>query len=360
MKQISLKLFALLLVFGNALQLNLFAQNNYGLDGEKLRERIKRLSADDFEGRGPGLAGSKRAADYIAAQLKGIGLLPGNRSSYFQEVPMVSVKADPNTKLLASASGKSAMLNFGDDFVATTGSQMQRVAIDSELVFMGYGISAPEYKWNDYKGSTNDYRGKILLIMVNDPPATAAEPNLFGGRALTYYGRWTYKYEEAARRGAAGVILIHTTESAGYGWNVVRTSFGGVRSEIFRSSSDKTPFLSVMSWTTNEAAARLLALANLNLDELRAAAASRDFKPVKTGIRVKLDLRLDLKRFSSPNILGIIPGRDPKLKNQYVVFSAHWDHLGIGEPDKKGDKIYNGAYDNASGVAALLTIAERI
>ena len=223
---------------------------------------------------------------------------------------------------------------------------------------MGYGIDAPLYNWNDYKGNVADYRGKILMIMVNDPPATVQEPNLFGGKALTYYGRWTYKYEEAARKGAAGVILIHTNESAGYGWNVVRSSNGGWRFELARNANDKTPFLNLKAWATNDAAMKILKNANLDLNGLREKAKSRDFQPVKTGLKVKVNLKSETRSFDSPNIVGIVQGSDAKLKDEYVIYTSHWDHLGIGEPDKDGDRIYNGAYDNASGVAATLGIAE--
>lgn len=329
-------------------------------DAEKMRERVKTLSADEMEGRGPGNAGGQRAAKYIAEQLKAVGVKPGNGSSYFQRVPLIGVKADPATRLYASARDASLDFRFGDEFVATTGAQTSETSVDAELVFVGYGIDAPLFRWNDYSGDPADYRGKILLIMVNDPPATAEEPDLFGGKALTYYGRWTYKFEEAARRGAAGVILIHTDESAGYGWNVVRTSNGNWRYEIARSAGDKTPYLKIKSWMTFDAVKRMLGLAGLSAEQLMASAQKRGFKPVKTGLRIKLDLKSDLKKLESPNVVGIIPGKDPRLKQEYVVFSAHWDHLGIGEPDANGDRIYNGAYDNASGVAAVLGIAEAL
>ena len=332
-----------------------FAQGRTAsFDADKMRERVKTLSADDFEGRGPGTEGGTKAAQYIADELKASGVKPVNNGSYFQNVQLVGVKADPQTMLTVGPNS----FRLGDDFVATTSSQSAKVAIDADLVFVGYGIDAPQYKWNDYKGKPADYRGKVLLMMVNDPPATRAEPGLFGGKALTYYGRWTYKYEEAARRGTAGVILIHTTDSAGYGWNVVRTSNGNWRYEIARSANDKTPFLKLKAWATNDAATKMLAAANLNLDDLRKRANSRNFKPVATGLKVKLDLNSELKRLESPNVVGTVEGSDAKLKNEYVVFSAHWDHLGIGEPDARGDRIYNGAYDNASGVASVLGIAE--
>ena len=323
-------------------------------DAAKMRERVERLSADDFEGRGPGNAGGKRAAQYIADQMKASGIKPANKDSYFQNVKMIGVKADPKTVLKVG----NESLKFADEFVATTSAQKEKVSVDADLVFAGYGIDAPNYKWNDYKGDSADYRGKVLMIMVNDPPATAAEPDLFGDKALTYYGRWTYKFEEAARRGAAGVILVHTPESAGYGWNVVRTSNGNWRYEIARTPTDKAPFLPMKSWITNDAAVKVLKGANLNLDELRAKAQNRDFVPVKTGLKVKLDLNSEMMSFDSPNVVGTVEGSDPKLKDEYVIYTAHWDHLGIGEPDASGDKIYNGAYDNASGVAAVLGIAD--
>ena len=329
-------------------------------NANKMRERVKRLSADDFEGRGPGTTGGRLASQYIADQLKASGVKPGNKGSYFQNVPLFGVKADPRTVLRVEKTDGSngKIYKFGDDFVATTGAQTARVSVNAELVFVGYGIDASLYHWKDYKGPAEDYRGKVLVMLVNDPPATAAEPDLFGGKSLTYYGRWTYKYEEAARRGAAGVILVHTTESAGYGWNVVRTSNGNWRYEIARTAADTTPFLQFKSWVTNETADRMMKQAGLDLDDLKNKAKNRDFQPVKTGLTVKLDLQSETKTFDSPNVIGMVEGSDKNLKNEYVVFSAHWDHLGIGEPDAKGDRIYNGAYDNASGCAAILGIAD--
>jgi Zn-dependent M28 family amino/carboxypeptidase len=197
-------------------------------------------------------------------------------------------------------------------------------------------------------------------MLVNDPPATSSEPNLFGGRALTYYGRWTYKFEEAARKGAAGVILLHTDESAGYPWSVVRTSNGSWRFDIARVEGDSTPYLNLRSWMTNDSARRMMQLAGKNLDELRRQAASRDFQPVRLNLEASIDIKSEVKRVKAPNVVGILPGRDPKLRDEYVVYSAHWDHLGLGEPNKKGDNIYNGAVDNASGVASVLAIAEAL
>ena len=352
------KIFALIVVASFAVSLVGAQDLTSKFDANKMIERVKRLSADDFEGRGPGTEGGQKAAQYIADQFKAIGAKPLNRGIYFQNVPLVGVKADRGTKLRVMNGGDTKSFDFGDDFVATTGAQTANVSVKAEVVFVGYGIDAPLYKWNDYKGPAADYKGKVLMMLVNDPPATSEEPNLFGGKALTYYGRWTYKYEEAARRGAAGVILVHTTESAGYGWNVVRTSNGNWRYEIARTPRDKTPFLKFKSWATEKASRAILDEANINLDKLREAAKHRDFQPVKTGLTVSLDLKSEVKRLQSPNIVATVEGSDPQLSKEYVVYSAHWDHLGVGEADKNGDKIYNGAYDNASGVAAVLGIAE--
>ncbi|HQX55645.1 MAG TPA: M28 family peptidase [Pyrinomonadaceae bacterium] len=329
-------------------------------DAKRMIQRVKRLSADDFEGRGPGTDGGKRAAQYIADQLKAGGVKPANKGSYFQNVTLAGLKADPNTKLAVAGKNGVTDYKFGDDFVATTGAQAERILVESEIVFVGYGIDAPLYKWNDYKGGEADYKGKILMILVNDPPASAGEPDLFGGKALTYFGRWTYKFEEAARRGAAGVILVHTTGSAGYGWNVVRTSNGNWRYEIARKAGDKSPYLQFKGWATEDAASRILGSAGFDLTKLSAAARTRDFKPVKTGVTAKLELNSQMKTFDSPNVAGIVDGTDSKLKSEFVIYSGHWDHLGIGEPNASGDKIYNGAYDNASGVAAILGIADVI
>jgi Zn-dependent M28 family amino/carboxypeptidase len=323
-----------------------------------LRAHIKFLSDDRLEGRGTGARGGELAALYAAEQFEGMGLKgAGQNGSFWQPVSLVGVKADPKTELRVTGASGSEAYKFADDFVAFTGAQTEHVSVNAELVFVGYGIDAPEQRWNDYKGPAEDYRGKILVMLVNDPPATKEEPNLFGGRTLTYKGRWTYKYEEAARRGAVGAILLHTSESAGYPWSVVRTSNGSWRFDIARGVGDSEPFLKVRSWMTDDAAHRMMQLAGLNLDELRQQAATRDFKPVKLNLKAALDLNSEVKRVEAPNVAAILPGRDPKLRDEYVVYSAHWDHFGIGAPDKTGDTIYNGALDNATGVASVLEIA---
>lgn len=320
----------------------------------KLRAHVKFLSDDLLEGRGPGSRGGMLAAKYIAAQFEALGLEPAaaNRS-YFQNVQMIGSRPDPSTKLTIKSGAGDSELRFGDDFVGGTDLEQTEVLVNGDIIFLGYGVQAPENNWDDYKGL--DVRGKILLMMVNDPPATAAEPNLFGGKALTYYGRWTYKYEEAARRGAAGVILIHTNESAGYGWNVVRNSWGGEGFSLVPGAG--APALKLKSWVTEGAARRIAQMGGHNLDQLRQMAASRAFKPVALNARIDVTLRAQVQRLTSPNVVAIYRGNDPTLKNEYVVFSSHWDHLGI-RPDQPGDNIYNGAVDNATGIAAMLAIAK--
>jgi Zn-dependent M28 family amino/carboxypeptidase len=331
-----------------------------GLNEEAMRAHIKFLSSDLLEGRGTGARGGEIAANYIASQMEMLGLKgAGANGSFFQPVSLVGVKADPNTKLNISGKNGKESFKFADDYVAFTGAQTDEVDVDADMVFVGYGIDAPQMRWNDYKGDASDYRGKILVMLVNDPPATPEEPALFGAKALTYYGRWTYKYEEAARRGAAGVILLHTTESAGYPWSVVRTSNGAWRFDIARTSND-TPFLKIRSWVTDETARKIMKLAGQNLDDLRAKATSRNFTPVALNLKAKINLKSEVKRVQAPNVVGILPGRDPKLKEEYVVYSAHWDHLGVGAPNANGDTIYNGALDNATGVASVLAIAEAL
>ena len=323
-----------------------------------LRAHIKFLSDDRLEGRGTGARGGELAALYVAEQFEAMGLKgAGPKGSFWQPVSLVGVKADPKTELRINGPDKAESFKFADDFVAFTGAQTEHISVNTELVFVGYGIDAPEQKWNDYKGPADDYRGKILVMLVNDPPATPEEPDLFGGRRLTYYGRWTYKFEEAARRGAVGALLLHTNETAGYPWSVVRTSNGSWRFDIARTPEDKTPFLKIRSWMTDAAARLMMQLAGQNLDDLRKQAASRGFKPVKLNLTATIDLNSEVKRVEAPNVVAILPGRDPKLREEYVVYSAHWDHFGIGAPDKNGDTIYNGALDNATGVASVLEIA---
>lgn len=349
-------IFLILLTFS----INTFAQSKgkyTSLFSEQKIKNTTRFIADDgFQGRSPGTAAGELSAKFLALQLEQLGIKPANKGSFFQPVSLVAIKSNPNTVLNVNGTN----YKFGDDFVGSTGAQTDNILIDSEMVFVGYGIDAPEQKWNDWKDNADDYRGKVVVMLVNDPPSTEKEPNLFGGKALTYYGRWTYKYEEAARRGAAGVILVHTTDSAGYGWNVVRTSNGNWRFDVARTSTDKTPVLNWRSWMTEDTARAIFKQGGKDLDELRIKARSRDFKPVKLGVRAKIDVKSEMKRVNSNNVVGIWEGSDSKLKNEYVVWTAHWDHLGVGEANASGDNIYNGALDNASGCASILAIAEAI
>jgi Zn-dependent M28 family amino/carboxypeptidase len=324
------------------------------IEENKLRAHVKFLADDLLEGRGPGSRGGMLAARYIAAQFEALGLEPAAADrTYFQQVQMIGSRPDPSTRFVVKSGAGDTEFKFGDDFVGGTDLEQTEVQVNGEIIFVGYGVSAPENNWDDYKGL--DVRGKILLMMVNDPPATPSEPNLFGGKALTYYGRWTYKYEEAARRGAAGVILIHTNDSAGYGWSVVRNSWGGEQFGLVPGAN--TPTLKLKSWVTDEAARKIAQMGGKNLDQLRQSAASRAFRPAPLNARVDTTLRTQVQRLTSPNVVAIYRGADPTLKNEYVVYSAHWDHLGI-RPDQPGDNIYNGAVDNATGIAGMIAIAK--
>lgn len=321
---------------------------------QEIDAHLRFLSSDLLEGRAPATRGGQLAEEYIATQLQAFGVKPGvGDSSYFQRVPIDVVKAEPST-IKVTASGKAnANLRFTEDVVVWPGSATDASAAKGELVFVGYGATAPEYKWDDFKGT--DVRGKILLVLVNDPPATAAEPNLFGGKAMTYYGRWTYKYEEAERRGAAGMLIVHTTERAGYPWHVVVNSNSTEHRLLPRDPSLPAP-IGVRGWITDSAATALLAPAGLDMSQLRKQAESRDFRPVATGIIIDASMRNSLQHMAANNVVGLVRGIDPTARDEYVAYSAHWDHFGIG-PVVNGDSIYNGAADNASGVAAVLAIA---
>ena len=314
---------------------------------------LRFLSSDLLEGRAPATRGGQLASQYIATQLQIAGVQPGVNGSYFQQVPIDVVGAIPST-ISVRASGKaSATLAFPSQVVIGPGSASDSGAAHGELVFVGYGAQAPEYKWDDFKGE--DMHGKVLLVLVNDPPATKEEPDLFGGKAMTYYGRWTYKYEEGERLGAAAVLIVHTTEAASYPWHTVVGSWATSQRMLPRDPKLPPP-LGARGWITDSAATALLAQAGLTMSTLRAEADTRAFKPVHTGIRIDIAFKNKVAHLQSENVVGVIPGSDPKLKSQYVVYSAHWDHLGIG-PAVNGDSIYNGAADNASGTAGLLAIA---
>ncbi len=315
---------------------------------------LRFLSSDLLEGRAPATRGGRLAAEYIASQLESFGVEPGASGSYFQEVPIDVVRSSPSTVSVTASVKANANLRFTDDVVVWAGAPSPSSAAKGELVFVGYGAKAPEYRWDDFKGA--DLKGKILLVLVNDPPAPPSEPNLFGGKAMTYYGRWTYKYEEAERQGAAGMLIVHTTDAAGYPWQVVVTS-NSTDHRLLPRDPKLPPPIAVRGWITDPAATGLLAQAGLNLADLRKQAESRDFKPIPTGITIDAHFENSVRRMKSENVVGVVRGSDPKLRNEYVAYSAHWDHLGIGPADARGDTIYNGASDNASGVADILAIA---
>jgi len=322
------------------------------IDAEKIRATVKFLSDDSLEGRGTGQKGGDAAADWIAAQFKSYGLAPaGDDGTYFQSVGFYGVTTDGGKTQFAFVpkAGAEMPLKFADDYVATDMTHADKSEIDAPIVFVGYGINAPEYKWDDYKGV--DLKGKAVLMLVNEPPSD--DPNFFKGRALTYYGRWTYKYEEAARRGAVAVILVHKTEMASYPWEVVRNSWGGESSLL---QNDKDPKLQSAGWVQLEVARKLAASAGQDLDQMLKDANTRTFKPVDLGVRLKETIVSKVRPFASRNVVGKVKGSDSKLAGQAVVYSAHYDHLGI-HPNEPGDNIYNGAADNATGCGILLELA---
>jgi Zn-dependent M28 family amino/carboxypeptidase len=312
------------------------------------------LSADAMEGRAPTTPGEEKAVAYIAEQFREAGLQPGNKGGWFQSVPLVENTASPSSLTIA---GGTTPLSFEyrKDFVANTYQVQPRVNLkDSELVFVGYGINAPERGWNDYAGL--DVRGKTVVILVNDPDwQQSSLEGTFGGKAMTYYGRWTYKYEEAARQGAAGALIVHQTEPAAYGWNVVQSSWTGAQYNMDDPAGHMEQS-KVIGWLTQDAAQRLFAASGKDLAALTAAAGKPGFRAVPLGTRVSVRLDNQIKRQASRNVIGILPGA--KRPNEYVIYTAHWDHLGLCDPDPGGDDICNGAVDNASGTAGLVALAE--
>jgi Zn-dependent M28 family amino/carboxypeptidase len=315
---------------------------------------LRFLSSDLLEGRGPAGRGGALTVAYLESQLRAFGLEPaGDNGRFTQTVPIDAVAADASGIRVVASGGASDTLSSPDEVVVWAGSAVERSAASGELVFVGYGVTAPEQRWDDFKDV--DVRGRILLVLVNDPPATESEPDLFGGRAMTYYGRWTYKFEEAERRGAAGMLIVHTTEQAGYPWQTVVGSWAKEQLMLPRKADGPAP-LGVRGWITARSAASLLRQAGLDLQQMIGDAASRDFRPVATGIRLDMSFTNTVRRIESQNVVGMVRGSDPGMRDEYVVLTSHWDHLGIG-PAVNGDSIYNGASDNASGVSDLLAIA---
>lgn len=319
-----------------------------------MRSIIVEISDDRYEGRGPGSKGDAMARTYLAGRMEELGLEPGaENGSWQQPFDLVGINAQQPDSWTFDGHGKTLTLKQWDQFIVGSGVQKERAVIDNaELVFVGYAMQAPEYDWDDFKGM--DLSGKVLLIMNNDPDW---DPELFAGETRLWYGRWDYKYLSAARQGAVGAIIIHTSPSAGYPFQVVQTSWTGVQFEL--PAADE-PRAQVNGWVTEDTARELVAMAGHDLEALREAAYNRDFKPVPLGITTSLAMDVDITRVESANILGLIPGSDPELRDEVVVYTAHHDHLGIGTPNEDGDAIYNGAFDNATGVAQTMAIAKAI
>jgi Zn-dependent M28 family amino/carboxypeptidase len=331
------------------------------IKADAVMQHIKILSSDEYEGRGPGTRGEEKTVEYITEQFKQIGLAPGNTDkSYTQKVPLVGITTNQDTEMKIQAAGKDMKLKFGDDFVARTVRVVDKTGFDADMVFVGYGVVAPEYGWNDYKDM--DVRGKVLVMLVNDPPVPAAnnpsklDEKMFKGRAMTYYGRWTYKFEIAAEKGAAGVLVVHETGPAGYPWAVPRGSFTIENFDLVSKDKNMSR-VNIEGWITDTKTRELFASLGMNFDAMKKAAIRRDFKPVALKAHAKLNIESKIRQIDSHNIVGLLEGSDAKFKDEYVIYTAHWDHLGIGLPDAKGDKIYNGALDNASGCAGLIELA---
>jgi Zn-dependent M28 family amino/carboxypeptidase len=320
------------------------------INPDHIRWHVRYLSHDLLEGRGTGQRGGDIAAEYIATQFAEYGLKPaGDSGTYLQKVPLVGIATLPETQFsLVPKQGAAMHLKPLDEYVAFDQTQQERSDVDAEIVYVGYGIEAPEYNWDDYKGV--DVRGKVLLMLVNEPPSD--DPKFFKGKALTYYGRWMYKYEEALRKGAVGVILIHKEDMASYPWEVVRNSNSGEKSYL----KVESPALKVASWIQLEVARKLAAASGMDLEKMMADARMREFHPVSLGAKLKAHMVSKVRNFESNNVIAELPGSNRKMKDEAVLYTAHYDHLGI-RPEMAGDNIYNGAADNATGCGILLEVA---
>ena len=323
------------------------------IDADEFLKDVKILSSDEFEGRAPASRGEEKTIHFLQEEFRKLGLKPGNGESYLQEVPMVEITADPGFELVIKDKTISDKFTYGDEFVAWTLRVVDKSSLaDSEMVFVGYGIVAPEYNWNDYEGL--DVRGKTVVILVNDPGYATEDPELFNGRSMTYYGRWTYKYEEAARQGAAGALIIHETEPAAYPWSVVKNGWTSPQFNLVTEDNNLSR-CSVEGWLHLDTARKIFERAGLNYDEIKQTALKRDFKAIPLGLKVSITLKNSIRYQKSNNVIAVIPGTD--LADEYIIYTAHWDHFGIN-PSLEGDQIFNGALDNATGTAALIEMAE--
>ncbi len=323
------------------------------ISADDLLADVQTLSSDEFGGRAPASPGEEETINFLRVEFEKLGLAPGNGSSFFQEVPLVQMTADPGATLVVRGDGSRSSFGYGDEYIAWTKRVVQSAAISSsELVFVGYGIVAPEYDWNDYDGL--DVAGKTVVVLVNDPGFATQDAALFNGNAMTYYGRWTYKYEEAARQGAAGAFIVHETEPAAYPWAVVEGSWSGPQFALV-AEDDNMSRVAVEGWWTLETARSIFAQAGVDYDSLKALATRSDFNAVPLGLRASLTLQNEIARSTSRNVLAVLPGTD--RTDEYFVYMAHWDHFGT-DPSLEGDQIFNGALDNATGTAALIELAE--
>ncbi len=323
------------------------------ITAEKMAQYIKTLAADEFEGRAPSSPGEEKTVAFLRDRFASFGLRPGNGDSWFQEVPLVEITAKPDAVLTVRGGKGTNVFGYGKEFIAWTKRVVPRAGVDgSEMIFVGYGIVAPEYEWNDYEGL--DVRGKTVVMLVNDPGFATQDPDLFNGNAMTYYGRWTYKYEEAARQGAAGALIVHETAPAAYPWEVVEGSWSGPQFGLVPEDNNMSR-AAVEGWITSKTARTLFDQAGLDYEELRDGAARRGFRPVPMRLDASLSLQNRTRRSTSRNVLALLPGSE--RPDEYVIYMAHWDHLGR-DPSLEGDPIYNGALDNASGIATLLELAE--
>ena len=312
------------------------------------------LAGDDFLGRGPFTEGETRTVNYLTESFRNLGLEPGNGNSYFQDVPMVKITSTVPNEITLFNNEDSLKLTYRKDFVAFSQWLQPEILLESsELVFAGYGIVAPEYDWDDYKGL--DVNGKTVIVLVNDPGFTSENSELFKGEAMTYYGRWTYKYEEAARQGAAGVLVVHDTEPAGYPWEVVKNSWSGTGLYL-KSNDENQSHCKLEGWITKSKTDEIFNLSNTDFTGYFENAGSKDFKSMPTGITLSMSILNEWHEDVSKNVIAIVPGSTNP--DEYIIYSAHWDHFGIGIPDSEGDSIYNGASDNATGTAALIELAK--
>lgn len=322
------------------------------IKAETLAQNTQILSSDEFEGRAPASEGEKKTLEFLQAEFKKLGLKPGNGQSFLQEVPMVVITAEPEAKLVIRRGQKEIVFAYKKEFVAQTRRVVPEVGLeDSPLVFAGYGIVAPEFNWNDYEGI--DVHGKTVLVLINDPGFATQDPEFFSGKAMTYYGRWTYKYEEAARQGASGVLIIHETEPAAYPWSVVDNGWTGPQFNLIAEDNNMSR-AAVEGWVQKDVAQKILAEAGYDLEELKQAAASRGFRPVPLPLRANLALKNKIEKVTSHNVIALWPGK--KRADEYIIFMAHWDHFGR-KSELEGDQIFNGALDNATGTAGLIELA---